>query len=776
MRSKFEQWVLSYAQFVIRFRWMIVLLSVLIMVGMASGVKHLSFATNYRVFFSKENPQLQAFEDLQNVYTKVDNIMFVLQPREGDVFQPRVAEIIRDLTEKSWQIPYSIRVDSLSNYQHTYAEEDDLTVVDLIRREDIQSAKALQQIKQIALNEPLLVDRVVSPDGKTTGVNVTVQLPQKSLTEVPEAVAYARKLADDIRKAHPDVEVALSGMVMMNNSFSEASMHDMGTLIPMMYGILILVTLFLVRSFFSTFSTLMVILFSMMAAMGVAGYAGVQLTPPSATAPTIILTLAIADSIHILMTMLKSMQQGMDRRAALAESLRVNAVPVFITSFTTVLGFMSLNFSDTPPFWHLGNITAVGITMAWFFSMTLLPALLAIFPITRTEDDVDVGFKFMHGLGKFVVRRRRVLLGVMGVLSIFLSLMISRLELNDMFVNYFDETVEFRRDTDFMTEYLTGVYPLEYSVGANGEQGIADPEYLAKLEDFSNWLRTQPEVVHVNSITDIFKRLNKNMHGDDPAYYKLPTDRELAAQYLLLYEMSLPYGLDLNNQVNIDKSATRVTATLGNLTAKEMREFGKKSEEWLREHTPDYMHTLATSSSLMFAYISERNINSMITGNLVAILLITLVLIFALGHFGVGALSVIPNLLPVLMAMGIWALLYGEAGVAATIVGAATLGIVVDDTVHFLSKYLRARRERGYGKQEAVLYSFDTVGMALLATTIILVGGFSILSLSSFLINYQTGILSALIILIALLVDFLLLPPLLMINSKEPDGLNLKKE
>jgi hypothetical protein len=117
--------------------------------------------------------------------------------------------------------------------------------------------------------------------------------------------------------------------------------------------------------------------------------------------------------------------------------------------------------------------------------------------------------------------------------------------------------VEFRRDTDQALEHL-GMYPIEYSVPARTSGGISDPEYVANLENFAELLREQPEVVHVYSFSDIMKRLNKNPHGDDPSYYQTPNNRDEAAQYLLLYELSLPYGLDLNDRVNIDKSAIRL--------------------------------------------------------------------------------------------------------------------------------------------------------------------------------------------------------------------------
>jgi predicted RND superfamily exporter protein len=271
----------------------------------------------------------------------------------------------------------------------------------------------------------------------------------------------------------------------------------------------------------------------------------------------------------------------------------------------------------------------------------------------------------------------------------------------------------------------------------------------------------------VFSYSDIMKRLNRNMNGDDPAFYELPGERNLAAQYHLLFELSLPYGLDLNDRVDIDKAATRITVTLDNLSTKDTRIFLDKSEAWLRDNTPDYMHAKATGPTVMFSYLSERNIIGMLKGNTVAIIIISVLLMITLRSVGIGLLSFIPNAVPILMTFGLWAVVFGNIGMAASGVSAVALGIVVDDTVHFLSKYLRARRDKGMEKPAAIHYAFSTVGLALIVTTIILTLGFLVMSMSSFQVNEQLGLMTAATMVIALIVDMTLLPALLLIGHKD---------
>lgn len=760
--------VVSYTRWIVSWRWLVLLLCILVAGLAAAGAKNLGFSNDYRNWFSEENPELQAFEAVQNIYTKQDNVLIVIEPRDGEVFTPGVLGAVQELTEAAWQLPFAIRVDSITNFQHTQAEEDDLIVEDLISTSDDLSADELAEKKAIALNEPALRDRLISSDASVTGVNVTFQLPEKEINEVTIVTRAVRELVSRVEAEHPNLNTYLTGVVMLNNAFAEASENDIRTLIPVMYLLIIIALVALTRSAAATVATLGVIFLSVASTMGLVGWAGVKLTPTTSVAPTLIMTLAVADSIHILVTMLTNMRQGMSQREALVDSMRLNMQPVLLTSVTTAIGFLAMNFSDAPPFRELGNITALGIMAAFFFSITLLPATVSILPMRAPAKGRQYQ-SFMDSFAGFVIRKRWSVLTVTLGLSAVLLAMIPRNELNDEFVKYFDYDIAFRSDTEFTVENLTGMYQIQFSIDTQESNGISDPEFLATIEAFTSWLRSEADVIHVSTITDTFRNLNKNLHGDDPSWYRLPDDRQTAAQYLLLYELSLPYGLDLNNQLNIDKSATLVSITTQDLSTVEIRALAERAENWLRERAP-HLATTGIGAVVMFAHISERNIEGMLTGTLLSLVLISGLLILALRSFKLGFMSLIPNLLPAGLAFGLWGLFVGQINMIVSTVTAITLGIVVDDCVHFLSKYLRARREKGLDAEEAIRYAFSSVGTALVITSTILVSGFLVLAQSDFGINSQLAQLSAVTIGIALAVDFLLLPPLLLIvdRTKQP--------
>lgn len=764
MNNKQTTWLNSYSGAVIRWRWVVLITTLLLALVAISGAKNLSFNNEYRVFFSDDNPQLQAFDQLQRTYTKVDNILFAIKPSSGDGFSNNSLAAMTELTEQAWLLPYALRVDSLTNFQYTWSEEDDLIVEDLVQNPGELTQPTRDILKSRALAEPFLKHQLVNDDGSIIGANITFQMPQKSQDEAPETVAAARELISQIEQKY-DVEIYATGVVMLSNSFFEASMQDMSTLIPAMYAVIILVTFLLVRSKSATLATVIVIVASMMAAMGIAGHLGMQLTPPSSAATTIIMTLAVADSIHILVTLFGAMRQGMSRHEAIRESLRLNFSPVALTSVTTAVGFLSMNFSDSPPFHDLGNITAIGVMLAWFFSVTLLPALMAIFP-AKARQSSDRFEQLMDKFADLVIRRKGLMLTASIVASVAVLSAMPNNKLDDNFIGYFDESMSFRTDSDFVNDNLTGLFQLQYSLDSGINNGVATTEFLTKVDSFANWLRQQPEVQHVNTITDTFKRLNKNMHGDDPAYYRLPESNELAAQYLLLYELSLPYGLDLNNQLNISKSSTQLIVTLEDLPSSQLREVASRGSDWLKANHG--LDSTGIGPAIMFAYISERNINSMIVGTLVALVVISALIMVALRSVRLGLLSLVPNLLPAGLAFGVWGLTVAEVNMSVAMVTGMMLGIVVDDTVHFLSKYLRARREQGLDATQAVRYAFRSVGVAIVTTSIILVAGFSVLAQSTFGMNNDMAMLTAIGIVAALLADFLLLPALLMrLDSKE---------
>jgi predicted RND superfamily exporter protein len=754
---------------ILRRPWLVLLIGFTLIAGASFGAKNLYFRGDYKVFFKADNPERLAYEELQNVFSKNENVNIIIAPKSKDVFSQDTMSLIKELTDEAWQVPMSTRVDSIANFQHTRAEEDDLIVEDLIPSLQDINPNTIANAKEVSLKEPNLVHRLISPDGEVAVVSIIVNMPDDDKTAaVAEIVKYTLELTAKYKLKYPQHDFYHTGIVFMNNSFATEAQKDAQSLVPMMFLAIVLVLWLLLRSLFGTLATVVVIITAIATTMGLAGWMGFFLSTATVNVPTLVMTLAVADCVHVIASMTYAQRQGKTKQEALMASMELNLMPIFITSATTAIGFLTLNFANVPILADLGNLTAIGVVLAFVFSVTLLPAMLMLAPLRIPKLDTE-NSGTMERFGEWVITHHRRILPFTVVLAIAAAAATMLNNINDVATEYFDDSTAFRQSTDFQEKSISGMSSIDFGLFTEQASGVNDPELLSALQGFSDWLREQPEVDHVITISDTFKRLNKNMHADDESYYVLPRARDLAAQYLLMYEMSLPYGLDLNNQLNIDKSATRLMATMQNLGSKEFTEFEQRAKTWLAGHSPQYKLT-AGSPSLMFAHIGETNMYSMIRGTVLAMVLISLLLVFALRSWRMGLISLIPNLLPALMGFGIWGLYSGQINLGLSIVLSMALGIIVDDTVHFLSKY-RHSRVQGNSAEQAVRYAFTSVGRALWITTLVLTMGFSVLAMSSFALNADMGLLTAIIIVVALAVDFFFLPAFLIVfdnkNSKE---------
>ncbi|HDY7431117.1 TPA: MMPL family transporter [Vibrio vulnificus] len=751
----------SLLAFSTRFSFWTLIISLIAIVATAMGAKNLYFRGDYNIFFDGSNAQLQAFDEIQTTFAKTDNIALVLAPKSGDVFDQRTLTQIQEMTEQAWQVPYSSRVDSLANYQHTEAVDDDLLVEDLLYQSYSLTAERIAKVRTIAMSEPLLVNALVSEKGDVAVINITMQMPGVDETaEVNEVVAYVEQMLSHYRAQYPDVTIYKAGIIAMNHSFAMAAQNDSATLVPTMLLVILVFLTLMLRSFLSVLATLVVIIGAIVATLGIVGWAGMFLHVASVNVPTLIMTLAVADCVHVIASMRHFMRQGMPKSQAIHRSVTLNFVPIIITSVTTAIGFLMMNMSDSPVLRDFGNLSALGVMIACVLSVSLLPALLNLLPVRFSAKQAAKSSDIMDKLADLVVHRRNVLLPLSIVVIAGSAALIPYNKVNDESVKYFDTSSEFRQAADFMEQRISGMTTMSIAIKTHQSQGIASPEFLAVLGEFTHWLREQPETDHVASLSDIYKRLNKNMHGDDNAYYALPAERELAAQYLLLYEMSLPFGLDLNNQVNVDKSSVKLQLTVKNLGSVELVALEERIYQWFATHAPRYQ-VVASSPSLMFAHIGETNMASMLSTLPITLILISALMIFALRSWRLGMISLVPNIAPAVIGFGLWALISGEINLGLSVVVTLTLGIVVDDAVHFLAKYQHARKA-GQNSEQAVRYAFHTVGRALWITTVVLVAGFSVLALSQFRLNSDMGQLSAIVIFVALVIDFVLLPSLLM--------------
>ncbi len=757
-------------------RWKVIFAALAIFVVGVFGVTRARFSTDYRVFFSHDDPGLAKFEELERTFTKTDNVLFVLHaPRDAEgAFSIEALSAQQELTAAALTLPFAARVDSLPSSQDVRTTADDVVIAPYVTKPAQELTKADRDELRVRVMNSLLPGSLVSHDGSTAAVNVTLRLLGREPDEVSKSADAARALAREVNARHPSLDIRPCGMAFVNDAFMQASVGDLAVMMPLMLAVIFLAMALVLRSATSTMAVAVIIGASAALAMACAGWAGYPLTPPAVAAPMIVLTVAVADGVHIALAVAHALARGESKQAAIVSSLGDNLEAVTYTWLTTVVGFLCLNFSDAPPVTHLANMTCVGVTAAYVGSITLLPALLTfarVKPRALAAEGTHAPGRVTQWLTDLVVTRRRSILLATALGTVLCGGLMSRLEMNDQFVKYFAPQTEFRKNADFTLAHLSGIYRLEYLLGSSvpplrsgqgaGEAGGAtDPKYLEASDRFATWLRSEPEVDHVLAFSDMMKTVHAAMRapGDTSA---LPTSREEAAQELLAYEMNLPAGVDLRDRIDQSRGSTRLTVTVKDLSTREMNAFAQRTSSWLREHAPPAMWTDPTGPVVIFSALSERNARSMIQGDIASLLLITLCMILVLRSLGLGLASVVPNVIPVVAGYGLWRVAVGQMNIVATVAGSIALGIIVDDTIHFLTRY-RTLRERGVVPEEAMRSTLRHVAPAMISTTAILVAGFLVLTRSHFQMTSHLGWLTALIVGIAPLGDLLIAPSLVL--------------
>ena len=749
----------ALADFVLKRRIVVIVFGFLVALLLMAGAPNISFDTDARVFFDKNNPDRIALDNFEAAYSKDDNLVFVLSPKDGNVFSAETLKAVGQLTEDAWLLPYVRTINSLTNYQNSYAESDSLVVEDLITDINNISSADVANAREVANSRIELENTYINEDNSITQVNVLFRLPgEDAIVEIPFVMGEAEKLKADFEAKNPNIDVRMVGFVPLNNQYSESGQDDTATLTPLMIIVTLIAVAIILRSVFGVGLIFIIIILCAGSSLGALGWSGTNINNATVVAPLMVMTLAVASAVHILSSVRQTMTITSDRNEWVRTAIIDHGPAITVACLTTAIGFLSLNFSISPPFRQLGNIVFVGVIAALFYTLTMLPALISLLPLKKISAQASMD-RGMTGLAEFVIKRKNFLLFSTAGLVVVLIFGITKISLEDDFLRYFDEKYELRQSIDYYEENFGGLNALEYSVSSDIENGINNPEYLQKVNDLVEFMRSQPEVTSVRSYTDVVKRLNQNFNNDNESFYKIPSSELEAAQYLFLYELSLGYGLDLTDQINVDKSALRVTTNVANATTKEFLNLDKRIQEWFAENAPELM-TKSTGPSQVFSQISSRDVPAMLKGTGLALIGISFIILLVIRNVKYGLMSLIPNLLPAAMAFGLWGYYTGAVTLAVSIVVAMTLGIVVDDSVHFMLKYAKARK-KGKSPEDSVREAFQKVGMALTTTTIGLFLGFCVLAQSGFAVNKDMAQLTAITVVFALVVDYLLLPPIL---------------
>ncbi|NVK31218.1 MAG: MMPL family transporter [Gammaproteobacteria bacterium] len=759
--SRIENTVIKLAVFR---PWFAILLCLSIFGLGTHGLSKLEFANDIRVFFSDKNPDKLTLDAFERQFAPNKKAVVAVRVKRGHIFEPHNMAAIATIVDRAWQLPYIRKVEAITNFPDSDADGDFISVHDFVPNPYDSDAQTLLELKARAQDRIEIRDSIINDRADMTLISIVyvdeALFPQMTLEEISQSL-YA--LVDQADAEFANLEFYVSGSVALNAAFVDASVGDMSTLVPLALVALFTVLYLALANLSAVLLIGLAMLGSAMAGLSWLALNGLALNVGTAMTPLVILCICAASAIHFLTTVLRhrvqTSQTGLLRRRMwVIAALRENFWAISFSIATTALGFAAMNFSVSPPYQQLGSAVAIGLIFSWLLVIFVLPALISLgalrgrlrkTPLQRLCELLSPNL-FKHGPAAAVV---------LALLSAASLAGLAKLVVADDFLTYFDQSHRFRRDSDVIEQNLTGMRIVSFALNTDADGGVYDPAFLREADAFLSWLRQQPEVTSVKSVIDTLKRLNLNMHGDDPAFDRLPDSSEQAAQFMFLYEMSLTNGDDLSEQITLDQSAMQFTVLLRDLDTAQVREFSASTEAWLAKNTL-HISTAPTGVLSVFANITLRDSLAMMGGTLLALVLISICMMVALGDMKIGLISLIPNLVPALVGFAIWGLTVGDLTLASSVVVCITFGIVVDDTIHFLMGYQRLRKA-GLSANAAAQSNLRTVGAGLIATTLALVAGFVVMSASSFAVNADLGAMTAITLVVALLADLILLPTIL---------------
>lgn len=747
----FNKYKIEFLSFILNHRFSAVLIGVCFSVLLAIGLPQLKSDFSFKVWYSKDNVLLKSFTQFEKEFGNDDQVMIALE-FPNSVLKKENIEVIHKLTEGLWQVKDVARVDSLTNYDIIKGDEDNIEILPLYEEDEAYS----EQWSTKAVDEdPVLVNYLISKDKRVALLYAKLRPFFEEAPEYSETVIQTNELVKEV--IPNDVNVYTTGAAKLADDFRLSSQNDFIYVTAVIHLIFIVLLFLIFKSIAAIVYSLLIIWFSIAASLGFNALMGFNINVISSIMPIILITVGLADAIHILSSYVFSRKKGESERESLRYSLSKNFYPTLFTSLSTSIGFLSFYSASLEPIKFMGITTGVGVLLIWLLTYLLSPVILwfektKLFNIPirqKTKKDRFEGSWLVQ-----LVNKNYKLINSLAVVVLVLSFFqVYKLGPNINPYEQFKKDHPMRKSIEFLSEKIKGVTPVEIVIDSGKENGLQDPDFLKKVENYNEWINSLPYVHKSTSLIDVLKKTNLSLHQR----YELPKTSQSVAEQLLLYTLSVPEGKSLTNQMNIKRSKMRLTAYWSLKESIESLEAIKEIENKSKEFGLDVTITGKLPLFLrMNPYIVETFVNSFAT----ALILITIFLMICLKSFKIGLLALIPNVFPIVIGGAVFSLLGLNLDLGTVLVASVCLGIAVDDSIHLLFDFQK-NRENKLVFDENIKSITKKTFPALFFTTLLLMVGFSSLLTADFIPNIRFGISVASILGVALITDFIVLPSLL---------------
>lgn len=774
------KWSYRLASFVTYRPWYSLATFLLILALTVPAIFSIKAMWSPRIWFDRDHPQIKKLDRFEQQFGSDTFIAIGLYAKDG-IFQDKILHTLEKVTDEMWQVDNVIRVESMSNYNLIEAKGDDIIIAPFVHEGTHYSSQQLQSLKNKALNDDVLPDFFLSPDARYT-ILYAYMIPSLH-GEDPNFSNVVHQVRAIVKKyQNKDIKFFITGPAAGNDAFREVSASDNKVLIPFMFAFLLTLLYIQFRSFTSVIIPLILITTTIGATFGLMGIFGIIFNSLLAAIPGVLLAICIADAVHVLNSYFYYRTHGHKSKKSLLYSLTKNAGPTILTSISTAISFFSITHTDLAPIRDLGILSGCGTILAWVFTYLLLGASISLlspfldkYPVKSFHfDDLFNKSKKHREMSenekravsiekaKSIFKYRWAIFLAFSVLSLASLFIAFQNEVNSDPMKYFHKSVPIRKAYDFTSTKLDGLRGIELVVDSGKAEGIKDPAFLKRLDQYMNKLVQDSNITRVRSVREIIKKMNQMLHGGDPTQYRIPDSSQAVGQLLFLYTMSLPQGMDLNNQYTLDNRRLRIKVTWDLTTSKESE---IKTKEILAIAKNYNLNVDTGGNAPIYLSMNSKVVKTFFSSMAMALVLVSLLLFIVYKDLFISLLAMLPNLVPLIFGGALMQLLGKPIDIGTSIVSTVCLGIAVDDTIHFISSYKQYRKQ-GMDPLHAVAETFLITGNALVVTTLLLVVGFGSFAFADFVPNRNFGILCSMILALALITDLIFLPALLLIADR----------
>ena len=747
----------KYITFLNQYKLLIILSISIFVVLLSISLKNLSFEGSYRIWFDKDSKIIKDYDNFRATFSGDDTFVIAFEDKEG-IFNPKPINTILSLAQELKMIDGVQKVDSLCNYQYISSQDDDVMVEDFIF--DTQN---LEEKKALALKDNLILHQLINSDATSTMIAIKLSSLKGADEEVN--IYVMRKIEEMVAKYQEQTgyKFYISGLSAITASLVTIAIDDAILLIPMAVVIVVVLLFLLFRDPLGVAIPSVVIVFTFLIVLSMQMLLGHKLNNFTVNIPSFISAIAIADSMHLFLAWVYYRSKDVPNQEAVYLALKNNLIPITMTSITTAIGFATLSISAIEPIATLGVAITSGALIAFLLSITIVPAMLLFLSDSYKVKPI----KFLNllntkGYGAFISRNDKNIVFGSAFIFIVIGYGLTFLKVDSNSIKYFGEETTVRSGSTFIEEKITGSMTYEIILDSKRKEGAKEPKFLREIVKFEKELKEKySNVTFTTSLKDIVTRMQKvlNPNATEP----IPNNQNMVAQYLLLYSMSLPQGMELNDKIDTTEEYLRLSIN-SNIqdTSKDLAMIAW-IENWWSKNTP-YSATVQGQTSI-FAYMQSSVISTLLGSISATLILVLLAMFFIYKNLKMLWIFILPNILPLILVAGVMGYLGISIDIGVAISASVILGIAVDDTIHFFSKYFDAIKTMSF--EESIDHVISHSGNAMILTTFILSFTFSIFGISSFVPNVNFSIVTVVALNLALLLDFVLLPAILSLGQRK---------